>query len=103
MSVLIAFSIKNNLYAQGSLSPDYCKEQSIDCSCFSPADMDKLAVGIDKLSTCHIMLAEKQKFIDTSMSINMPKILWWQAPEMIFGGMAVSVSVGLLVGILAKK
>lgn len=69
-------------------------------ACYDAAQVQQIALGLHELEVCQKTLALREKFIESAKLITTPETAWWQEPTVVVGGVVVSLSVGLAIGLL---
>ena len=79
-----------------------CSSMAEGCQCYGPAQMRILANGIQNLKKCEFALEEKERLIeeDFIQFKNKSNVAFWQEPSFVAGGIVLSFSLGLTVGVL---
>jgi hypothetical protein len=79
-----------------------CNDFDAGCRCYTPGQLKIIATGIQDLKKCEFALAEKERLIeqDFVQFKNKSDVAWWQEPNFVAGGVVLSFSLGLTVGIL---
>jgi len=75
----------------------------MDCLCYTPRALNKIADGIKRLESCEQQLMMANGRIHQFVDAGIPANDWWQSPGFVVGGIAVSFSVGLWLGALVVK
>lgn len=76
------------------------------CECFTQKELKRIAKAITRLKLCQVELKEKNNLINSRLkkSDGTQPIAWWQEPNWVIGGVAVSFSLGATIAyFLAKK
>lgn len=67
--------------------------------CYTDDDVELMAEAITDLAKCKIELSNKNILIEQSLNKHDQGNSLWQEPGFVFGGMAVSFSAGVLLGL----
>ena len=78
-------------------------EPKSDLTCYGPQQVSALAVYKKACDVCKLDLSDTQKALDRCYQNGKPSTDWWAAPTVIVGGMALSVSLGVLIGIAVSR
>lgn len=65
--------------------------------CYDRDQIHEIASGLKELDVCKTVLDERGKLLDKLQQHSAPT-LWWQEPEAIIGGMALSFAFGVVLG-----
>lgn len=74
--------------------------QSQEPNCYTEQEIEQLAGGLDDLAKCRVALHETNKLVAEKLTMSQAEAgaAWWQEPGMVIGGVALSFSVGTLLG-----
>ena len=71
--------------------------------CYEPAQLEVIAQGFRDLDVCRQTLVLREQFIEQAKLAPPPENAWWADPSFVVGGVVVSASVGLALGILVGQ
>jgi len=72
------------------------------CYCFPAPALEKISSEIQFAESCRYEVEKLRSFAEGDAA-PAEKISWYQEPEMIVGGLVVSVSLGLVLGFALGK
>lgn len=72
------------------------------CRCYAPPQLKAIAGTITDLQKCEVALEERERLIQERFIKfeGQNGVAWWQEPSVVAGGVTISFSVGLVIGIL---
>lgn len=71
--------------------------------CYSPEQLAAIAQELQGHELCKKTLALREQFIEQAKLNPPPEQAWWQDPSVVMGGVVVSASVGLAIGLLVGQ
>lgn len=82
-----------------SLLPDEC---DVDCVCYRPESMAQIANAIKKSDGCKTELKLYRDRVNEFEKAGTPAVEFWQQPGFVVGGIVVSLSIGILTGLMIR-
>lgn len=101
LASLIALSFATTSIATAQ-TPEVCPNFN-DCECYNTTELAKIRRGILDLRKCEIRVEEQDALIQERLTLwqgSNHEQAWWQDPYFVWGGITVSFSTGLLMGVL---
>lgn len=75
-----------------------------NCRCYTQEQVSKIATAITNLGKCEFSLRERERLIEERfIRFDGENIAWWQEPNVIWGGVAISFSVGMMLTFFVVK
>jgi len=84
-----------------ALLPTECTADDA-CTCFSRPAVEKIAKELTYAGVCRYEVEKLRAFAEGD-AVPAQSLSWYQEPEMIIGGVVVSVSLGLMLGFALGK
>lgn len=97
MSLMISYPAMGK-----SFLPNECTID-MECTCYVPDDLAKIADEMKRTRHCEIELKMANQSIKNFMNDGTPDVEWWQQPAFVIGGIVIGVSVGTIIGVFVAR
>lgn len=101
--LFVTLSTRAEESISGETLIDGVKPQPSGYSCFSPEDIGHLATYKKTCDVCKYDLRATKSTLQNCIDHGAPATKWWADPNIVIGGFAISLSLGVMLGVMLDK